>query len=167
MAYTPLQLANTFISRYGKEAGIDHMKLQKLAYYAYGWWIAYQPEPLLNESPQVWEYGPVFYSLFKVLTGSRNLPIHEPQKALPFDETPPVISKNQKVFNFLDWVWNQYGLFTGMELSAQTHADGTPWKQIAVSHNFKVPSHYPIPDKLMKEFFLKEGEKLKPALAHA
>ena len=62
--YTPLALANTFVARYGATRTLDHMKLQKLAFYTYGWWLAYNPNPILTEAPQVWKYGPVFGSLY-------------------------------------------------------------------------------------------------------
>lgn len=61
--YHPLAFANEFILK-AQPAGVEHMKLQKLVYYSYGWWIAYHEEPILTEPPQVWRYGPVFVSLY-------------------------------------------------------------------------------------------------------
>ncbi len=71
--HSPLALANTFIERHAGSAGITHMKVQKLCYYAHGWWLAFENEPFLTERPQVWKFGPVFASLYAALAhhGSR------------------------------------------------------------------------------------------------
>lgn len=70
--YRPMAFGNEFIVR-AYATGIDHMKLQKLTYVAYGWWLAYQDIPVLNEQPQVWKLGPVFNSMYFALNhfGSR------------------------------------------------------------------------------------------------
>lgn len=38
--YTPLAVANCFLEKFGENGGIEHMKLQKLVYFSYGWWLA-------------------------------------------------------------------------------------------------------------------------------
>jgi uncharacterized phage-associated protein len=43
------------------------MKLQKLVYYAYGWWLLYHSEPIMTEPPEVWRHGPVFSSMYHAL----------------------------------------------------------------------------------------------------
>jgi len=40
------------------------MKLQKLVYYAHGWHLALNNEPLIDEQVECWQYGPVISSLF-------------------------------------------------------------------------------------------------------
>jgi uncharacterized phage-associated protein len=47
--------------------GAEHMKLQKLVYYAYGWWLLYHSEPIMTEPPEVWRHGPVFSSMYHAL----------------------------------------------------------------------------------------------------
>lgn len=64
--YTPLAFANEFIVKAGP-SGVVHMKLQKLVYMCYGWWLVAHDEPIINEAPQVWKHGPVFKSLYSVL----------------------------------------------------------------------------------------------------
>ncbi len=57
--YKPLAFANAFIAKAGA-SGVEHMKLQKLTYISYGWWLVYHEQPIMTEGPQVWKYGPVF-----------------------------------------------------------------------------------------------------------
>ena len=39
--------------------GVDHLKLQKLVYYAQGFHLGNEREPLFNEGLHAWQYGPV------------------------------------------------------------------------------------------------------------
>lgn len=104
--FYPLALANTFIERHGRREGIQHMKLQKLSYFAHGWWLAYNSESFLKEKPQVWKYGPVFKSLYRILAPFGKEYINLPQKDNPF-EAPEVIEDKQ-ITDLVDWVWTRY-----------------------------------------------------------
>src|SRR5436309_2096397 len=89
--YRPMALANNLIRRFGYQRGITHMKLQKLVYYAHGWWLAYRfPEQLLTERPEVWRHGPVFPSMYMALRGFGNRPITFPQPDLPLRPPPDI-----------------------------------------------------------------------------
>lgn len=152
MPYSPLTLANTFIVRYGKDNPLGHMKLQKLTYYAYGWWLAYNHEPMLDEAPQVWKHGPVFESLYFALRpyGDRAViaPVAPPNAAAPV--VPEIDQLNMQ---WVDWVWNRYGQNSGFELSDMTHEKGTPWQTEAETWNYRVPKRHRIPDPVIKEYF--------------
>lgn len=162
MTYTPLAVANEFIARHGmKPGGLDHMKLQKLTYYAHGWWLAYEPESLLVEKPEVWKFGPVFGSLYRVLAPFGSRSIAQPQRANPFQEPPRVI--DERALGLVDWVWDRYGSHSSMRLSDMTHEEGTPWRVLAEQNGYNVPKNFPIPDDLIAAFFKKEAEKLQAA----
>ncbi|WP_310030754.1 Panacea domain-containing protein [Caulobacter rhizosphaerae] len=136
------------------------MKLQKLVYYAYGWWLAYQPEPLLTEGPELWKHGPVFSSLYRTLASSRSAGIIEPQKAVPFSLPPTVPEADDQAIGLIDWIWGKYGQFGSFKLSDMTHAKGTPWQIEAEKNNYRVPMHHKIPDGLISDCFKKEAEAL-------
>jgi uncharacterized phage-associated protein len=159
--YTPIELANTFLEKYSGGIGIEHMKLQKLCYYAHGWWLAYKDEPFLSEEPQVWQYGPVFNSLYHLLSHFGRKSILEPQKANPLLQKLETI-KDEEINQLIDWVWNRYSNYSAETLSEMTHAKGTPWRILAEKHSFRVPRNLDIPDNLIKEFFKKEAAKLQP-----
>jgi uncharacterized phage-associated protein len=158
--FAPLTIANTFIKRHGGSIGISHMKLQKLTYYAHCWHLAYRPESLINEKPQVWQYGPVFKSLYNSLKLFGMTPIKTPQTANPFaqpEELPEGFAA------FIDWIWERYGSFSATTLSDMTHEAGTPWRILAEQHNFIVPKDFTIPDDLIKKCFEKEASEFAPA----
>ncbi|KQO99080.1 hypothetical protein ASF32_14595 [Methylobacterium sp. Leaf91] len=157
---SPLAVANTFIARFGGQGTITHMKVQKLCYFAHGWWLAFDPEPFLTERPQVWKFGPVFGSLYAALSHHGSRAITQPEK-VQFNEPPPQID-NPAYLDLIDWVWNRYGQHSGLTLSDMTHAPGTPWRNVAERCNFQVPKHYELPDEDVKKFFEAEAKALQP-----
>lgn len=164
MPYTPLALANEFLVKADGE-GLDHMKIQKLAYYAYGWWLAYHPnEPLLSEGPELWKFGPVFAGLYRVLATHGPKTIVGPQKAVPFG-VPPMLPDQgaDNIRNLVDWIWDRYGGLDSFTLSDMTHAKGTPWQIEAERYNYRVPVHHRIPDSLIAECFKREADTLESA----
>lgn len=67
--YSSATIANAFLQRYGKSGDIDHLKLQKLVYYAYGWWLTKNPDkPLTSDGPEIWKYGPVFLDIYQLFS---------------------------------------------------------------------------------------------------
>ena len=161
MPYTPLAVANTFLAKHGKErGGIDHMKLQKLVFYAYGWWLASHDQPLVAEGPQVWRYGPVFKSLYAALASYGMRGIDTPQRAVPIGQPPIIPDDQQEVQDLLEWVWQRYGGSSAGRLSDMTHAPGTPWQEEAAAFNYRVPKGHPIPDARIRTYFQALAENL-------
>jgi uncharacterized phage-associated protein len=152
----PLALANAFIDRFADHVGIQHMKLQKLCYYAYGWWLTAHEEPLLDRGPEVWRYGPVFSELYSDLKAFGNQLIPRAQLAYFNDPVPPMVDEAEHL-QLVDWIWRKYGKFTAAELSEMTHRPGTPWRKMAEAYNFKVPLNLAIPDAEMRAYFRGEG----------
>lgn len=152
VTYTPLALSNTFVAQYGATDWLDHMKLQKLAFYTYGWWLAYNEARLLTEAPQVWKYGPVFGSLYTALRPYGSAPIRHPVGGP--NRVPPIVPENDAVTRqWIDWVWQRYGHLDALKLSDMTHEVGTPWQVEAQAHNYSVPQRHPIPDTTTKQYF--------------
>lgn len=154
---TAVQVANTFISRFGANADdLTHMKLQKLVFFADGWQVGFNGVPLIaGERPQVWRYGPVFRSLYNALTGYGNAPIQAPVVVNPFTRAVPIIEQNDtdNDSRLIDWIWNKYGRYSAMDLSRETHAIGTPWHTMAQRYNFAVPFNLEIPNEVLQPYF--------------
>lgn len=127
--YSPKSIANYFLElAHAKGEAISPMKLQKLVYYAHGWYAGYTQQPLINEAVEAWQYGPVIPSLYHEFKrfGARDIK----GKAIDFDPRGPSevpTPADQQVLKFLENVWNSYGRYTGVTLSEMTHAIGTPW----------------------------------------
>lgn len=156
MPLRPIAVANEFVRQFGATNDIDHLKLQKLTYFAQGWWLAGKGEELLFERPQVWRYGPVFKSIYNTLSGRGRDPIKDVVGANPFAETGAPTLEGADLRSERDlvtWIWQEYGNLTGPQLSDMTHALGTPWRKIAEEHQYRVALDTEIPEELDWDYF--------------
>jgi len=131
MLYSPKSIANYFLDlASSKGQAISPMKLQKLVYYAHGWYAGYTGQPLINEAVEAWQYGPVIPSLYHEFkrfgAGAIGAKATDWEGLKLCEVAPPADSSLR---TFLDNIWNSYGQFTGIKLSELTHAPDGPWDQ--------------------------------------
>ena len=129
MSFSPKAIANYFIDL-AKEHGdsVRPMKLQKLVYYAHGWYAGHTGKPLIDETVEAWQYGPVISSLYHEFKQFGSNPITTKATdlvGLQIVEVPP--PEDESIRKFLRNVWTSYGKYTGLTLSEMTHAEGGPW----------------------------------------
>ena len=75
------QVANYFIERGLKESNpVNPMKLQKLLYFSYGWYLALTDanDRLFDAKIQAWKYGPVVENIYHDVKQYGNYPITAP-----------------------------------------------------------------------------------------
>ncbi len=99
----------------------DTLKLIKLTYLCNGIYMANYKKPLFKELTEAWLYGPVIpevYQKIKQYKGD-NIPVF----ALSNYEN----SLDEQQQYFTKQVYDLYKKFSGVELSALTHQDDTPW----------------------------------------
>lgn len=135
MPHLTAAVANEFIKLAGA-SGISHMKLQKLVYLAHEDYVRrHGGEPLVEDSPEVWQYGPVFSWLYHSLKHYRNEPIRQPIEI--FDIVPKV--EDHDALKSIRDTWAKFQNASAVYLSDLTHRPGSPWRNIAERHNFNVP----------------------------
>lgn len=158
--YTATAIANFFIEK-GKQEGklVDQMKVQKLVYFAHGWFLAITGKPLINETIEAWRFGPVIPSLYHSLKYSGNLPITKSIEVSQFDNSTIADDANTELQAYLNRIWNLYSPFTGIQLSNMTHEEGTPWAKIAKEFDHRIPANMDIDDQLIKEYFSDQRSK--------
>lgn len=125
MAYSPTTIANYFIQEKAKFGKLTPMKLIKLTYLAYSWYLAVTDgKKLIDENVQAWKFGPVFPSLYRNIKTKGKIEINEP---LSYDKEETIKSEDAE---FLERIWTMYGDYNGTELSAMTHQTDTPWQRV-------------------------------------
>ena len=116
-------IANWFLAK-AKSEGKDlkHMKLQKLVYFAYGWYYAYHDQPLFPETIFAWRHGPVVANLYHQYKHFGKHPIKANVIEMPELEEP--------VLSILGEVWESYSPCTDLHLSSITHRPRSPWRTV-------------------------------------
>lgn len=143
--HSSIALARGFLTLAAPDR-LSHMKLQKLLYMAYGWWLVDHVPRLSDEPPCLFRLGPVFPILYERLNATGNVP-------LALDALPGGEVLSQEAQEMLAWTWGRYGRLSAVELASLAHANGSPWMKEAEAWDFKVPPNTPIPiDRLRQAF---------------
>jgi uncharacterized phage-associated protein len=130
------------------------MKIQKLVYFAHGWHLALKDCPLIKESIEAWPYGPVVPEIYHELKrfGSG---VVKGRMRDEFYETPVVSDSVTR--SLIDKVWDVYGGFDDVTLSAMTHRPDTPWSEVQRLHPGR--RGIDIPDERMSAYFKSLAER--------
>ena len=148
MIYTPRKIADFFLYAGKDDQSMTPMKLIKLVYIAHGWCLGLYNRPLINESPEAWKYGPVIPSLYDKFRQYGNQKID-----IPVNENP--IQEDDKTNLLLQKIWNTYGKYTAIQLSAMTHEPGTPWSITWEKAKKQYKNlNLTIPDNLIQEHYI-------------
>lgn len=132
---TAHDVANYFLyldSRDQEADGISNLKMQKLAYYAYGFHYAIFGTQLFEDTITAWRHGPVCESLYQSFHGyGKNF--------IPFNNNTfdiATISIEQQ--ELLNDIYEEYSQFSAWKLSKMTHEE-MPWlrgrKRLGASAN--------------------------------
>ena len=166
MAYSANSIANGLL-RVAQERGqtISNMKLQKLLYFAHGFWLASTGQPLIDEQPQAWQYGPVYPSAYHEFKNCGAGPIQGLATEFNFGtlDVTEVPLPEENVMTFLGAVYNSYGMQSAVQLSAISHLPGSPWSRARSESGGA--SSAAIPDVYTKEYFLAWLNQSRPQQA--
>jgi uncharacterized phage-associated protein len=168
MSYSALAIANEFI-RLAQDSGrpLTPMKLQKLVYFAHGWYLGLTGRPLINEPIEAWKFGPVIPSLYHKLKCYRGEYVTHPvtdedtwgDLLDPYEidefsiDDGPDPEENDLAKAFVKKVWEVYGSFSAVQLSNLTHAEDSPWFQT----KGKEKPRTPIDQELIKKYFMAQA----------
>ena len=176
--FNPAAIANRFLA-YGTENDrlLTPMQVLKLVYITHGWYLAGTGKPLIDEEVQAWKYGPVIPSLFHEfkeygrgpVKRFARIPKHwdDPFKAEGLLEIEgldaPMTGENDVSEKYINWVWNKYHYFSGLELSELTHRENTPWskavRKMQSENNGEWVPGYPIDNELIRSYYVEQWIK--------
>lgn len=100
--------------------GIDHLKLQKLVYYAQAFHLGSEGTPLFPDRLHAWRYGPVspdLWSRYRYRRGYIAPPTHPVAPSLSHQEQDVV-----------ELVYERFRESSGSDLVRRTHSEA-PWRQ--------------------------------------
>ena len=167
MPFSSDAIANAFLAKAeSNDELLTPMKLQKLAYFAHGWFLAIESKPFVNEPIQAWKYGPVIQSLYHEFKEFGNSGIDRRAQDTRYIEGQlricnPVFEDEKEKSDIsvefgnavVEKMWEMYGGHTAVELSNATHAKGTPWRQIYDRFNGNIPMGITTSSDLIEAYF--------------
>ena len=111
-----------------EENGICHLKLQKLLYYAQGFYLALFEQPLFKSQIEAWRQGPVCPEVYYEYKKNGGNLISAPK------DFEPTSVFSQEQIEFLDEVYEVFGQFSTWKLRNMTH-DEPPWTNNEINAN--------------------------------
>jgi uncharacterized phage-associated protein len=151
-------VANYFLSLGRRDdVQIDPLKLQKLIYLAHGWSLVLLKRPLIKESFEAWNYGPVVPSLYKTFQKfgaspiTANAPEEPPENHYGLDE---------QTKSLLDSVWETYKKYNAIQLSMLTHEPGCAWDLTRRAGGTSPWGSPAIPDDLIADEFFRRQQQV-------
>lgn len=125
MPYSALRVANTLIFlAHEADRVITPMQVIKLTYFCHAWMLGLYGRPLLEEPIWAWQYGPVIPEVYQALRHYRGGPVTQQLHDVKLEQF------DAESADIIRQVSEKYGKFSGIDLSAMTHAHGTPWHQV-------------------------------------
>ena len=117
-AESEIEIISNYIIAIGKE--ITPLALQKMLYYAQGFYKAFFGKFLLKEDCQAWVHGPVYVDIYEKYKKfkSANIPIQ-----IDYDIEDIIADEKREV---LDAVIKYFGYYNGKALEKMSHYE-TPW----------------------------------------
>ncbi|VEI12868.1 Panacea domain-containing protein [Trueperella bialowiezensis] len=117
---TVFDIASEFLDRAGGK--VNAVKLQKLCFYAYGWFAHLTGEPLFGERFYAMQYGPVVGELLSAHAGKKEVDASMMQTQLEERDVDRE-SMTGYVTAILDEVWDFYGSMDSFELAEYSRGE--------------------------------------------
>jgi uncharacterized phage-associated protein len=131
--YASTTILNSFIAMQPGRTGMGYLKL---VYIAQGWSMAFG-RPIVADLPSLMESGPAHLAVYRAVHAFGPSSISGPVCAEGF--TTPLITptSDTTTIDLLKQVVEKYGHFTDIQLSNHCHRDGTPWRTIRNSKEWR------------------------------
>jgi len=151
--YSAASVANGFLEwGYRDAIRVDPMKIQKLCYFANGYYLALHPDrvALIEENFEAWPFGPVIPSLYHRVKGYRYNPITEYLHVFDTEQQSfipaPAPEDDPLYMKVRESVWQFYGRAAARALSDLTHRQEGAWaRTIRETHGARsavIPREY-------------------------
>lgn len=163
--YDVRDIAN-FTLDYADKRGIvmTNLALQKLMYFAHGWFFSIYDEPLIKNKFEAWQYGPVQRVIYEQFKTCKDKPIRGIRATYINPMTGEGIYKDYDIDTaheeVIIAVLQKYEKFSASQLVDESHAEDSPWEFVWQQAEEVVYPGMKIPDALILDHF----KRLNPIL---
>jgi uncharacterized phage-associated protein len=116
-----------------KKIALTQMSLLKLLYFAHGWYLTVNQQPLLKQEFEAWKYGPVVKVVRDEFNRFGKAPITERATVLDIfsgKRAPAEPDVGMADQGFVKAIFDSYHHYNAWKLSEMTHEEGSPWDQL-------------------------------------
>jgi uncharacterized phage-associated protein len=151
-----LDVANYFLRIVDRDAGssITPLKLQKILYYAQGFYLAKYNKHLFRNDFQAWVHGPANKKVYDKYRSYGSDAIDFPKED---------INLKEDVKRHLDLIWGMFGIYDAKYLEFLTHQE-TPWINARKGYENSAICHEIITKESMKNYFLERINEYEECL---
>lgn len=156
--YDVRDVAN-FTLDFADERGIEitNLALQKLLYFAHGWFFSIFDEPLIKNKFEAWQYGPVQRVIYDQFKSFKDRPLRsvratfiDPTNGEPVYREPNISPEHAEI---IQAVLRKYEKFTAGQLVSISHAEDSPWEFVWQQAEEAIYPGMRIPDALILDHF--------------
>ena len=136
------------------------MHVNKIAYFAHGWFLALRDQKLIEQPFEAWEYGPVVQDLYHRFKRFGKDDITDRATVLDKKNGVFVIAKcdvSVDDFDLLTQVVDFYARIPASRLSDMSHEPGGPWDVVWNYEGKSNPGMF-IPDSAITDWFKKKQQ---------
>lgn len=152
MTYPATLIAFAFVEKgISEEKYVTQMKLQKMVYFAHGYYLSKYNDPLIKETFEAWQFGPVVSKIYNDYKFYGSSPITDTEllnwvkSATDHD----LKSLDSYAKDAIDYTWEALKDVTASKLSNWTHKNGSPWNTYYKAGSKDIP----IPNEDIKLYF--------------
>jgi uncharacterized phage-associated protein len=165
MTYDVRDIANfTLDFAEDRKIPLTNLALQKLLYFAHGWFYALFDQPLIKNKFEAWKFGPVQRVIYDQFKSCGDRPIRDVRATYIEPTTGEPIYKNPKIeahhAEFIRGVLENYAQFTAGQLVEKSHVEDGPWEYVWQQAQESIYPGMKIPDALIVDHF----KRLSPIL---
>lgn len=156
--YDVRDIAN-FILDDAAERGVKltNLALQKLLYFAHGWFYAMYEQPLIKNKFEAWQYGPVQRIIYDQFKSYKDEPIRDIRATYIDPESGESKYKKPEIkpehADLIHIVLEKYARYTAGQLVSLTHVEDGPWEYVWQQAEEVVFPGMKIPDALILDHF--------------
>jgi len=165
LMYDVRDVAN-FVLDYSDQRGlkITNLALQKLLYFAHGWFYSIYEHPLIKNKFEAWQYGPVQRVIYDQFKAFRDSSIRDVRATYIDPSNGEPVLKPYKIepdhAQIIKEVLEKYAQYSAGQLVEQTHVEDGPWEYVWQQAEEVIYPGMKIPDSLILDHF----KRLSPIL---
>ncbi|MGE8134858.1 type VI toxin-antitoxin system SocA family antitoxin [Novosphingobium subterraneum] len=155
--YDPRGIANLLLDEADRIGiGVTNLALQKLLYFAHGFFLNEAQKPLVKGYFEAWQFGPVHPTAYQAFKRAGADPIifraqgQDPLTGLPTEISTP---ETPVVRRLVQQVLNSYGRLSPGRLVDLSHAKNSPWHFVVDKARTEVAFGLRIPDDVILDRF--------------